>query len=232
MPKWLYAIKSRGLDSIEKRLESIDTVRNGMTNSPNRPATAPRSAAATSTDSFRSAHGTQVTVWNTDGKHHSPDRSPCGRPCSTLMPPGKSILVGTVLCLTGVVAIAPACVTDPAPPQAVRSPPISFYPAFDPETNIEGALPRRPKMGGPGWRGLRHLAVHGVLILEIETERLREIFDIAKTVIQPLEDDYVEVLVYFRQPGERFAARRVQWTPREGYVTTDISIKARRKANQ
>ena len=87
-------------------------------------------------------------------------------------------------------------------------------------------------MGGPGWRGLRHLAVHGVLILEIETERLREIFDIAKTVIQPLEDDYVEVLVYFRQPGERFATRRVQWTPREGYVTTDISIKARRKANQ
>lgn len=232
MPKCLHVIKSRRLGSIDTRPEIVDIGRNGMANSPSRPATAPRSTVATSTNSCRMTHETEVTVWKTDGRRHSPGRSPLGRPCSTLMTPGKSILIDTVLSLTVVVAVAPACVADPAPPPAVRSPPAYFYPAFDQETDIEGALPRRPKMGGPGWRGLRHLAVHGVLILDIETERLREIADIAQTVIQPLEDDYVEVLVYFRRPGERFASRRVQWTPRDGYVTTDISIGARRKASR
>jgi len=91
------------------------------------------------------------------------------------------------------------------------------------EAPTEGARPRRPQMGGPGWRGVRYFSVYGVLIVEVETVQLHLAPTIAQRIIAPLQDDYVEVLVYFRRPGITFATTRVQWTPSMGYVTSNIS---------
>ena len=45
----------------------------------------------------------------------------------------------------------------------------------------------------------------------------------ARALVHPLEDSYIEVLVYFQAPGSELAARRVQWTPSGGYIELDIA---------
>ena len=47
----------------------------------------------------------------------------------------------------------------------------------------------------------------------------------AHALVEPLKESYIEVLVYFSEPGEELAAQRVQWTPDGGYVRTDISVR-------
>ena len=83
----------------------------------------------------------------------------------------------------------------------------------------------RPSMRGLGWQVIDYLSALGVLIVEVETHRLDETLGIAHALVEPLKDSYVEVLVYFSEPGRELAAQRVQWTPEGGYVRTDISVR-------
>ena len=79
-------------------------------------------------------------------------------------------------------------------------------------------------MRGVGWQVIDYLSVTGVLVINVETYRLGEAVPIAEELVTPLSDFYAEVLVYLREPGEALAASRVQWTPRAGYIETDISV--------
>lgn len=71
-----------------------------------------------------------------------------------------------------------------------------------------------------GWRVAHQLSAHHILVLEVETERLDEAKAIAAQLVEPVRDRYSEIVVYFYRPGQRgkLADRRVQWTPRGGYV--------------
>ncbi len=83
----------------------------------------------------------------------------------------------------------------------------------------------RPSMRGLGWQVIDYLSALGVLIVEVETHRLDETLGIAHALVEPLKESYIEVLVYFSEPGRELAAQRVQWTPEGGYVRTDISVR-------
>lgn len=83
----------------------------------------------------------------------------------------------------------------------------------------------RPSMRGIGWQVIDYLSALGVLIVEVETYRLDEALDIAQALVEPLKESYIEVLVYFSEPGQELAAQRVQWTPERGYVRTDIAVR-------
>lgn len=87
----------------------------------------------------------------------------------------------------------------------------------------EGPRPGRPSMRGIGWQVDDYLSALGVLIINVRTHRLGESVDIAQELVVPLKDRYIEVLIYFREPGAELAAERVQWTPAMGYVAIDIS---------
>ena len=94
-----------------------------------------------------------------------------------------------------------------------------------PRPLIEAAVPADTVRGtyfppAEGWRVVEQLSAHHVLVLEVETGRLQEARAIAQQLVGPVADRYSEVLVYFYHPGQRgtLAARRVQWTPRGGYV--------------
>ena len=72
------------------------------------------------------------------------------------------------------------------------------------------------------WTLTEHLSAHNVLIGQVETEYLNEAMFIAQQLTEPLKDKYAEVLIYFHRPGrpDTLPPRRVQWTPRSGYVET------------
>ena len=74
------------------------------------------------------------------------------------------------------------------------------------------------------WSVTEQLSAHHVLIVHVETRRLDRALSIARTLIDPAvkQEHYAEVLIYFHRPGrpDPFARRRVQWTPRHGYVET------------
>ncbi len=68
------------------------------------------------------------------------------------------------------------------------------------------------------------MSAHNVLILTVETDRLDDAVVIAQHLVERREHTYVEIMVYFHRPGQSEAppARRVQWTPSDGYVETNL----------
>jgi hypothetical protein len=86
---------------------------------------------------------------------------------------------------------------------------------------LPDAPPGPPKAGTRypgGWTVTRAYSAHSTMVVEVETERPSEAMTIAHEVVEPLKYRYDEVLIYTRQPEAPDAARRVQWTPRGGYV--------------
>jgi hypothetical protein len=74
------------------------------------------------------------------------------------------------------------------------------------------------------WTVTEQLSAHHVLIVHVETNYLKEARAIARTIVDPIlpKDNYAEILVYFERPGrpDPLPPRRVQWTPRAGFVET------------
>ena len=70
------------------------------------------------------------------------------------------------------------------------------------------------------WSITEHKSAHYVLIAHVETDYLVEAVAIAQQIAEPIKTDYAEVLIYFHRPGrpDLVAPRRVQWSPRTGYV--------------
>jgi hypothetical protein len=74
------------------------------------------------------------------------------------------------------------------------------------------------------WTVTEQLSAHHVLIVQVETRHLDEARAVARAIIDPIlvKDNYAEVLIYFHRPGrpDPLPPRRVQWTPKLGYVET------------
>jgi hypothetical protein len=74
------------------------------------------------------------------------------------------------------------------------------------------------------WTVTEQLSAHHVLIVHVETRYLNEARAVARTIVDPIlpKDNYAEILIYFHRPGrpDPLPPRRVQWTPRAGYVET------------
>ncbi len=87
----------------------------------------------------------------------------------------------------------------------------------------DGVRPRHPSMRGLGWQVIDYLSVQKVLVVNIDTHRLDEVKQIAREIIDPLSKYYAEILVYFREPNNPLASTRVQWTPNNGFIETDIA---------
>ncbi len=91
-----------------------------------------------------------------------------------------------------------------------------------PATTVARSPASRPLAAQGGWRVVDHLSAEHVSVIHVETDRIREARQIAVALVEPIKQDYTEMLVYFHRPGRRqlLPARRVQWSPLSGYTET------------
>ncbi|MSO45273.1 MAG: hypothetical protein EXQ59_00685 [Acidobacteria bacterium] len=75
------------------------------------------------------------------------------------------------------------------------------------------------------WAITKATSAHQALVLDVEADHLEHALDIAMQIVEPVRTrDYEEILIYVRQPERREpAVRRIQWTPRGGYVEMTYS---------
>jgi hypothetical protein len=107
---------------------------------------------------------------------------------------------------------------------ALRPDPRLHTPAEKAASTLARALNKaaNEQSTGPrvGWAVTRATSAHKAMVVDVEAERIEEARGIAIQIVQPvLSHGYEEILIYVRQPGARVpAVRRIQWTPRGGYV--------------
>lgn len=72
------------------------------------------------------------------------------------------------------------------------------------------------------WRIAEMATAHGAFTIEVEAADGVDTAALARELIRPLQDRYVEVLVYFhaRDSAGDLPRLRVQWTAEHGYVET------------
>lgn len=72
------------------------------------------------------------------------------------------------------------------------------------------------------WSVTEQVIAHHVIVATVETRYLEEAQAIARQIAEPINASYAEILIYFHRPGrpDLLAPRRVQWTPKHGYVET------------
>lgn len=92
-----------------------------------------------------------------------------------------------------------------------------------------GEAPAQPPVGeaslrlvNEDWRIVEMATAHGAFTIEVEMAEGVDTDEIARSLIQPLQDRYAEVLVYFhtRDAQTDLPEIRVQWTVAGGYVET------------
>ena len=74
------------------------------------------------------------------------------------------------------------------------------------------------------WSITEQFAAQSVLVVQVETRRIGDALAIAHQIAAPLQDRYVEIMMYFHRPGrpDTLPPRRVQWTRASGFVETDL----------
>ena len=72
------------------------------------------------------------------------------------------------------------------------------------------------------WIVTRATSARRAMVIDVEAEKPEEARKIAQELVAPLRAKYEEVLVYVRPIGSPLNAstRRVEWTPRDGFVET------------
>ena len=77
-----------------------------------------------------------------------------------------------------------------------------------------------PLLVNDGWHIRNMATAHGVFVIEVDAEDPTQTETIARALIEPIRDDYTEILVYVNTLGDEsdLPARRMQWTPGGGYV--------------
>jgi hypothetical protein len=70
------------------------------------------------------------------------------------------------------------------------------------------------------WSVTHAQASQGALVVEADVVELSEAMASARAIVEPVRNQYSEVLVYLRRTGApgRFASRRVQWTSAGGFI--------------
>lgn len=89
-----------------------------------------------------------------------------------------------------------------------------------PEVPERAADSDQPSLVNEGWYVREMATAHGAFVIEVEAEDPEQTETISRALIEPIKDDYGEILVYINRMGDDsdLPARRVQWTPRDGYV--------------
>ena len=79
-----------------------------------------------------------------------------------------------------------------------------------------------PRLVNDDWRIIEMATAHGAFTIEVEAADGVDTAAISRTLIEPLQDRYAEVLVYFHARGadSDLPQLRVQWTAAAGYVET------------
>ena len=77
-----------------------------------------------------------------------------------------------------------------------------------------------PLLVNEGWHIRNMATAQGAFVIEVEAEDFTQTEAIARALIEPLRDDYDEILVYVNSLGDDsdLPVRRIQWTPGGGYV--------------
>ena len=77
-----------------------------------------------------------------------------------------------------------------------------------------------PQLVNEAWHIQNMATAHGAFVIEVEADDPTRTGTIARALIEPIKDDYAEILVYVNRRGDDsdLAARRMQWTPAGGYV--------------
>ena len=85
---------------------------------------------------------------------------------------------------------------------------------------VPAAGPDEPSLVNDGWYVRNMATAHGAFVIEVEAEDPEQTEAISRALVEPIKDDYAEILVYVNRLGDDsdLPARRVQWTPRDGYV--------------
>ena len=92
-----------------------------------------------------------------------------------------------------------------------------------------GETPAQPPAGDASlllvnddWQIVEMATAHGAFTIEVEMAEGVDTDEIARSLIQPLQNRYAEVLVYFhaRDAQTELPELRVQWTAAGGYVET------------
>ena len=79
-----------------------------------------------------------------------------------------------------------------------------------------------PPLINDQWQILKMATAHGVFTIEIELRDLDAAAEVARLLVEPLTEDYTEVLVYMyadeQGAGGHPPAKRIQWTAVGGYA--------------
>lgn len=83
-----------------------------------------------------------------------------------------------------------------------------------------------PPERAPVWRVRSAYSAHRTLVVRVETDDPSAALRIARQVVAPVADRYVEVLVYVYGPPSKATTlvRRVRWTPHDGYVESGFTL--------
>ena len=111
---------------------------------------------------------------------------------------------------------APASGGDAAP----GGPPTPSGTPAPGDSPAPAAGPDEPSLVNDGWYVRNMATAHGAFVIEVEAEDPEQTEAISRALVEPIKDDYAEILVYVNRLGDDsdLPARRVQWTPRDGYV--------------
>ena len=86
-------------------------------------------------------------------------------------------------------------------------------------------LSERPSRAIPAWTVTKTTAANLTMVVDVDAERIDQALEIAEAIVAPVRArGYQEVLVYVHPRGRHDSTskiRRVQWTPRGGYVETN-----------
>ena len=87
-------------------------------------------------------------------------------------------------------------------------------------TTATAAGTAEPMLVNQTWHIRNMATAHGAFVIEVEADDPSQAATIARALVEPIKDDYDEILVYVNQRGgdSDLPERRLQWTPRDGYV--------------
>ena len=137
---------------------------------------------------------------------------------------GWWIRLGLTGCAGGLLVVNWAVHREPTPTVSTDRPEAAAADDADKPSGTADASGNReaPLLVNNGWHIRNMATAHGTFVIEVEAEDLTQSETIARALIEPIQDDYPEILVYVHWLGDESAplARRMQWTSGRGYVET------------
>lgn len=122
-----------------------------------------------------------------------------------------------ILVLAGAVSVfRPA---DDGPLAHVAPPRLALPEATTAGPSSAAVVSRRVGHAWGGWRVVREISIHRVVVMTIEAADLSHAQDIATLAVEPYQADHFEAVIYFVEPARaEIPAFRIRWTPKAGFV--------------